>query len=136
MGALGARTKADPTVQDRFVRRVRHQWIAARCFLGMLGVLLPCTCSGSFYLRRALPRSPRWDRGGPILAPRLCRDLCRRCHYLSADPVALSFALARTSPHRRILPFHIAENRKLSKLERSGKCDFCKNPCRADVLRD
>jgi hypothetical protein len=50
--------------------------------------------------------------------------------------VALSFALARTSPHRRISPFHIAENRKLSKLQRSGKCDFCKNPCRADVLRD
>jgi hypothetical protein len=116
MGALGTRTKVDPAVQDRFVRHARRQWIAARCFLGMLGVLLPSTLLGILIFGSSLSSLAQvgsdWAYFGAALVSGFVLPL------IISLPILWPWASSWREPRRIVAfrRFHIAENRKLSKL--------------------
>ena len=116
MGALGTRTKADPIVQDRFVRRARHQWIAARCFLTMLGVLLPGTLLGILLFGTSLSSLAQvgsdWAYFGAALVSGFVLPV------IISLPILWPWASHWREPRRIVAfrRFHIAENRTLSKL--------------------
>jgi hypothetical protein len=116
MGEPEKSAKAELTEQGRFVRRVRHRWIAARCFLGLLGVLLPCTLLGMLLFGANLGGLAQVGSGWAYFGAALVSGFV--LPVIMCLPILLPWA-SRWHEPRRIIAFrrfHIAENRKLSKL--------------------
>jgi hypothetical protein len=116
MGALETRTMADSTVQDRFVKRARHHWIAARCFLVLLGALLPFTLLAILIFGASLAWlaevGSRWAYFGAAFVSGFVLPV------IISLPILWPWASHWREPRRIVAfrRFHIAENRKLSKL--------------------
>ena len=94
---------------NRFVRRVRHQWIAARCFLGMLGVLLPCTLLGILLFETSLTSLAQVGSGWAYFSaalvsgfvPPVSLSLCRSCGLELRTGANLAASSHLAVSHRR-----------------------------------
>jgi hypothetical protein len=116
MGALGTQTKADPAALDRFVKRARRQWIAARCFLGLLGVLLPATLLGILIFGSSLSSDAQVGSWKAYFSAAVVSGYV--LPVIISLPILWPWAAHWREPRRIVAfrRFHVVENRQLRKL--------------------
>lgn len=116
MGAAGTETKADPSLQDQFVKRANHRWVAARWFLCLIGLLLPCTLLGILIFGVSLAWLAEVGSAGAYFLAAFISGFV--LPVIICLPILWPWAAHWREPRRIIAfrRFHIAENRKLSRL--------------------